>query len=165
MNGAHFHLVVNHFPIILPVIGILVMLAGLLFKSEPVQKTAFFLFVSGSVATFAAMASGEGAEEVVEKMAEISKDFIHRHEEAAETFAILNYILGVVSLAGLWAGFTKKSFFKAIAIAAVCLAAITMYFAQKTGTTGGEIRHTEIRSVSAGNAPVKNNESENEDND
>jgi hypothetical protein len=34
MNGAHWHLVVNHLPIIFPIVGVIVMITGLISKSE-----------------------------------------------------------------------------------------------------------------------------------
>lgn len=145
MNGAHFHLLVNHFPIILPIVGILVLVIGLIARSEAVKRTGHFIFILGAVASLVAMSSGEEAEEVVETLAGISESYIETHEEAAEQFAILTYILGVLAMLGLWASFKRKSFANIIAIATLVLAMITVFFAQKTGTSGGEIRHTEIR--------------------
>ena len=34
MNGAHVHLLLNHFPIIVMIVGFLIMVGGFLFKSE-----------------------------------------------------------------------------------------------------------------------------------
>ena len=98
MNGAHWHLVVNHLPIIFPIVGVIVMITGLISKSEAVKRTAFMIFVFGALAAIAAMNTGEGAEEVVENINGVSENFIESHEEAAETFAILSYILGGISL-------------------------------------------------------------------
>lgn len=145
MNGAHFHLLVNHFPIIVPIIGLLVLLFGLYFKSEAVKRTAYLLFVLGSIFSILAMASGEEAEEIVEERVEVSETYIESHEEAAETFAILSYLLGVFSLFGLWASIKQKSFANIVSIVTIIVALVALFFAQKTGTTGGEIRHSEIR--------------------
>jgi len=38
MNGAHYHLVVNHLPIIIPVIGLLVLIGGFIVQSEIVKS-------------------------------------------------------------------------------------------------------------------------------
>lgn len=37
MNSAHLHLVVNHLPIIFPIVGVIVMITGLVSKSEAVK--------------------------------------------------------------------------------------------------------------------------------
>ena len=102
MNGAHWHLVVNHLPIIFPVVGAIVMITGLISKSEAVKRTAFMIFIIGALTVIAAMTTGEGAEEVVENINGVSENYIENHEETAETFAFLSYILGGISLFGLW---------------------------------------------------------------
>lgn len=145
MNPAHFHLLVNHLPIIFPIVGILVMLAGFVTKSEVVKRTACFIFVMGAVTTIAAMTSGEGAEDIVEKINGVTKDVIHEHEETAEKFAVLSYLLGAISLFGFWSSLKQKSFAKTVSYVALVFAFVMIFFAKQTGTTGGEIRHTEIR--------------------
>ncbi|CAM3413211.1 DUF2231 domain-containing protein [Flavobacterium longum] len=150
MNDAHWHLVVNHLPIIFPMAALIVLATGLVSKSEAVKRTAYLLFVIGALTSAAAMATGEGAEEVVENLNGVSENYIETHEEAAETFALMSYILGVLSIIGLWANFQKKSFSKWVSIAVALFALVVLFFAKATGTTGGEIRHSEIRA----NAPA-----------
>lgn len=145
MNEAHIHLLVNHFPIIVPIIGILIMLGGLYFRSETVKRTAYAVFILGAILTIPAIVSGEGAEEVVERIQGIDKSFIKTHEDMADIFAVLSYILGGVSVFGLWASIKRKSFSKTLAIITILFSLIVLFFATKTGTSGGEIRHTEIR--------------------
>jgi hypothetical protein len=70
MNGAHWHLVVNHLPIIFPLVGAIIMVIGLVSKSEAVKRTSYFIFILGALASVAAMTTGEGAEEEVENIAE-----------------------------------------------------------------------------------------------
>lgn len=41
MNGAHWHLVLNHLPIIFPIVGVKVMITGLISKSEDIKSTSF----------------------------------------------------------------------------------------------------------------------------
>ena len=62
MNQAHFHLLVNHLPIIVPIIGVVVLLSGIIFRSEIVKRVAYFVFIIGALATLPSMLSGEGAE-------------------------------------------------------------------------------------------------------
>ncbi|MEQ8547125.1 MAG: hypothetical protein RIC03_04410 [Cyclobacteriaceae bacterium] len=167
MNGAHWHLVTNHLPIIIPLMGIVIMVGGILFKSEILKRAAYSIFILGSLSAIVAFSTGEGAEEIVEKIQGMDEQFIKTHEEAAETFAILLYVLGMISVIGLWANWKKKSFSNTISIAALTFAIITLYSAKETGTTGGEIRHTEIRADSAnsGNNANQNSEQEEDDDD
>jgi len=146
MNDAHFHLVVNHLPIIFPVVGVIVMIGGIIFRSEAVKRMAYVIFILTAFATIAAMSSGEGAEEVVENIGGIEESFIESHEESAETFALLAYVLGAISLFGLWASLKRHKFSTIVSMITIAFALLVLYFAKQTGTTGGEIRHTEIRS-------------------
>lgn len=145
MNQAHFHLLLNHLPIVIPCVGLLVMLAGYVLKSEIVKRVAYGIFIAGAIATVPAFLTGEGAEEVIENLPGINEQFIKNHEEVADTFAILCYILGGISAVGLWANWKRKPFSNVVALATIVFCFVVFYFAKQTGTTGGEIRHTEVR--------------------
>ena len=144
MNGVHIHLVVNHFPIITPILALLILIAGFIFKSQIVKRVAFALFIFGSLFTFAAMATGDGAEDFAEELEIASHLTIHAHEEHAEIFAILSYVLGAFSLVSLWSNVKGKDFAKVLAYVTLAFSLIVIYFAQQTGSSGGEIRHTEL---------------------
>jgi uncharacterized membrane protein len=162
MNEAHVHLATNHLPIIIPFIALVVLLIGMFSKSDAVKRTAFFLFILGAIATFPAFESGEEAEEIVEHMAGVSHDLIHEHEEKAELFMVLSYLLGALSLVGLWANWKKKKFADTLMYVIALYSIIVLYMAKEAGTSGGEIRHQEIRSTFK-KAVEKNGEKEHED--
>lgn len=146
MNDAHLHMVVNHFPIIGTILGFGILIAGIVLKNNSIKNTAFVLFIVAAVFAAFSMATGEGAEELVEDMPSIGKQIIHEHEEMAEKLALVLYVLGVISLLGLILDFLKNARVQLISYIALVIAAVGIFFAQQTGTTGGEIRHTEIRS-------------------
>jgi hypothetical protein len=109
------------------------------------------------------MKSGEEAEDVVENISGVTENYIESHEESAEVFSILTYILGGLSLLGLWTNFKKKSITNVTGIAVLVFSFGVVYFGLETGTTGGEIRHTEIRANSQ--APATNDKNETDDDD
>ncbi len=146
MNNAHLHLVVNHLPIIFPIVGIIILLIGVFTKSEVSKRNAYTIFILGAIASIAAMATGEGAEEAVENISGVSESLIKTHEEAAELFAGLSYLLGGVSLIALISNLRNFGINKLMPFVVLIITAATLYFAQEAGRTGGEIRHTEIRS-------------------
>lgn len=164
MNAAHFHLVVNHLPIIFPIVGVIVMITGFIFKSDAVKRTAFLIFIIGALTSIAAMTSGEGAEEVVENISGVTETYIERHEESAELFSILTYILGGLSLLGLWASIKQKTFSNIANLSVLIFALVVIYFGKETGTTGGEIRHTEIR-ANFNEPPIKQKQNQSEQDD
>lgn len=149
MNDAHLHLVVNHLPIIFPIVAVLLLVAGIFLKSSPTRRNAYAVFILGAVASAIAMATGDGAEEAVEHIAGVSENFIKTHEEAAELFAGVSYFVGAVSAFALFSEIRNLKFSKFLAPIVLLLSLGMMYFAQEAGRTGGEIRHTEIRSSAA----------------
>lgn len=145
MNDAHLHLVVNHFPIIGIIFGIGILIIGLIIKNQSIKNTAFVLFIIAAIFGFASMNTGEGAEEIAEKLPGVTEQLIETHEELAETFSLFLYTTGLLSLVTLVLVYLKNNLAKITTIATVSIAIIAVYFAQQTGTSGGEIRHTEIR--------------------
>lgn len=145
MNDAHYHLVVNHFPIIGTILGLGILIAGIIFKNATVKNVSYVLFVIAALFAAFSMGTGEGAEETVEDMPNIGKQIIHEHEELAEKLALVLYALGVVSLVGLYTNYKNHSKAKLLSIFALIIAIIGVFLAQQVGTSGGEIRHTEIR--------------------
>jgi len=145
MNDAHLHMVVNHFPIIGTILGLGILITGIILKNNSVKNTAYVLFIVAAIFAAFSMGTGEGAEEMVEDMPSVGKQIIHEHEEMAEKLAIVLYVLGLISLAGLYLNFKNNAKAKFVSFVAVLVAIVGVYFAQQTGTTGGEVRHTEIR--------------------
>lgn len=145
MNEAHLHLLVNHFPIIGTILGLGILITGIILKNNSVKNTAYVLFIIAAIFAFFSMATGEGAEELVEDMPTIGKKIIHEHEEIAEKLALVLYVLGVISITGLYFNFKNHSKAKLLSYTVLIVSIVAVFLAAKAGTSGGEIRHTEIR--------------------
>ncbi len=175
MISAHYlHLLINHFPVILPIVSLFLFLSYLLIKNENTKKTiimiAYIILIFSAIITYPTFVSGGNAEELIEKLDNVEEVFIERHEEIAETFAYLSYLLGAISIVGFWSVFKSKPFAKYIYYVAFVVTFIVIIISGQTSNTGGEIRHQEIRSdFKLGNINNKQNknsnaENENEDN-
>lgn len=160
MNDAHLHLLVNHFPIIGTIFGLGILIAGIVFKNNTVKNVSYIIFIVAAIFAFIGMSTGEGAEELVEDMPNIGKEIIKEHEELAEKLAIVLYLLGAVSLFGLYANIKNHSKAKLTSFLVLVIAVIGVVLAKSVGTSGGEIRHTEIR---ANGQPIQSNETEDND--
>jgi len=145
MNDAHLHMAVNHFPIIGTIFGFGILIVGLVLKNKTLQNTSYVLFIVAAIFAAFSMGTGEGAEEIVEDMPSIGKQIIHEHEELAEKLAVLLYVLGSLSLIGLYLNFKNHSKAKLLSFFVLGIATAGLFLIQKVGTSGGEIRHTEIR--------------------
>lgn len=157
MNDAHLHMVVNHFPIIGTILGLGILITGMILKNNSVKNTAYVLFIVAAVFAAFSMGTGEGAEEMVEDMPNIGKRIIHEHEEIAEKLALILYLLAAVSLTGLILNLKNHSKAKLISFIAAIVAMGAVFIATLVGTSGGEIRHTEIRNENTfSNSPNEN---------
>ncbi|MEC5156703.1 hypothetical protein [Chryseobacterium sp. MP_3.2] len=146
MDELHLHLVVNHLPIIFPIVGIIILLIGIFTKSEVTKRNAYIIFVLGAITSVAAMVTGDNAENFATKIAGFSENLIEKHEEVSEIFAILTYVLGAISILSLIGSLRNSVLSKFSPLVVGILTIICLFFAQRVGTSGGVIRHTEIRS-------------------
>ena len=145
MNDAHLHLMVNHFPIIGTIFGLGILLAGIIFKNNAIKNVSYVIFIVTAIFAYIGISTGEGAEEIVEDMPNVGKQIIHEHEEFAEKLALVLYLLGAVSLFGLYANLKNHSKAKLTSYLALVIAIVGVVLAKSVGTSGGEIRHSEIR--------------------
>lgn len=162
MNDAHFHLVVNHLPIVGILIGFLVQLAGLIMKKPQVKNTALAIFIFSALTAIVAFLTGEGAEEIVENLPGISETLIHKHEEQAELFLTMVLILGGVALLTFIFQLKKMALAKYSFVLVLVLSAVSIFISKNVGTSGGEITHIEIRS-DANVIQLKSNDNHDDD--
>lgn len=150
MNNTHFHLLLNHFPVIGTLIGSGLLLWGIIKKQDQLKYAAAIVFIVMAVVAIPVYLTGEPAEESVEKLPGVSEAMIEMHESAANIAIWLMGITGIVSLAGLLFAAKKNPLANTVYITAFILSAICFAAMARTGYYGGQIRHTEIRSNSAG---------------
>jgi uncharacterized membrane protein len=165
MNEAHWHLVVNHFPIIGTIFGLGILIAGLVLKNKTSVNTAYVIFIVAAIFALASMSTGEGAEEMVEDLPSVGDQIIHEHEEMAEKLALVLYILAGFSIIGLVLNIKNHSKAKLVTYLVLIISVVAVILGKETGTTGGEVRHTEIRANATPNAITNEavNESEQDD--
>lgn len=165
MNAAHSHLIINHFPIIGLILGIIVLLIGILSRSSVTRRVGLFLFLVAGITAIPAFSTGEGAEEIIEHMpsaaacgadcscshdvvdkaSEQTHHLIHEHEEKAEALMPLMWGIIGLSLIALFLEWKKKSMAFVASIVVLLVGVLAAYFAKEVGNSGGEIAHPEVR--------------------
>jgi len=145
MNAAHFHLMVNHLPIILPIAGLMVMVFGFIFRSDLVKQVAYFIFICSAIAAFLALESGGKAAGLIKELPWAEPSFIKQHATTANCYAWMSYGLGIWSIIGAWVNYKDKKYEEVFSVVATLFAVVMLFFGARTATTGGEIRHKEIR--------------------
>lgn len=147
MNPAHFHLLLNHLPIVATIIGTLVLISGIILKNNTtIKQTALGILIFSSLTAIPAYISGEGAEEIAENLPGVSEQFIETHEDQGKLFLIANIITGIIATITLFLSIKKNNVSNMLFYVVLLIALINCFFAKQVGTSGGEIRHTEIRS-------------------
>jgi hypothetical protein len=111
------------------------------------------------------MYTGDGAEEMVEDLPNVGDQIIHTHEEMAEKLAIVLYVLGTFSIAGLVLNIMNHSKAKFITYIVLLISVTAAFLGKQTGTTGGEVRHTEIRGNVVNQVGASQGESAEKDDD
>ena len=99
MDGQALHLAVNHFPIILALVGAAAALLAFVTRKRGVLLYALATLTLAGLASYPTVLTGDEAEEVLEKRWFIDKAQIKDHEESADISNILLLITGVVSAA------------------------------------------------------------------
>lgn len=146
MSQAHLHLIITHLPVFGSILGALVLGYAIWSKSDQTKKAAYFLFILSAVGAGIAYATGEGAEEAVEKLPGVSESIIKQHESFAMYALVSLIVLGVSSLLALLLTYKKTVFAKTASLITLLLSLVSFALVAQTGYLGGQIRHTEIRS-------------------
>jgi predicted membrane channel-forming protein YqfA (hemolysin III family) len=147
------------------IIGIGILAYGQILKNDEIKKVALVTFVLMAILTIPVFLTGEEAEETVEHIAGFSEQLIESHEELAEIAIWLMGLLGILSLISFFAIIKNLSFAKTISLITLIVSFGTFGLFAKVGSTGGEIRHSEIRANNVNNDNGIFNSSENEEHD
>jgi uncharacterized membrane protein len=98
LDWPHIHIMINHFPVILVVMGALAALLGTVRGRRGIWLYATATLTLAALATMPTYFSGEPAEKALHKPWYIARDAIHVHEDAALIAAILTGVAGLVAL-------------------------------------------------------------------
>jgi hypothetical protein len=149
MNGPHWHLLLNHIPVLGTAFSLGLLAFAIWRKSDEVKKAAFGALVIVALLTVPAYLTGEPAEGMVTGLPGVSKTFIEHHEDAATTAFVGVLVVGVGALAGLILfrrGKTVPGWFGSLILVALLIVSGLMAW---TANLGGQVRHTEIRGAPA----------------
>ncbi|GAB3739119.1 DUF2231 domain-containing protein [Spirosoma lituiforme] len=152
LNGAHWHLLVNHFPIVGSLLTTIILGYGLVRRQESIVQLSFGLFILMSVATLLTNQTGERAEHYLNSIHALDRPRLHVHEEAADVANIGMYLVGILSLLALsWQRARQLRFLPGLIFV---LSIITFGLMANVGRLGGLIRHTELYEESTNSAPT-----------
>lgn len=152
MNSAHLHIVLNHFPLVITIITLLVAAVAFITKQPVIKRLALGMMVLIALSSAAAFLSGRAAEEEKFGPGSPAMTQIERHEASASVTWIVGLVAGAVGLGGLL--MSRRVTDVPIPIMAVAVVAllVSAFFFMRTSNLGGQISHPEIRSDPASKA-------------
>lgn len=144
MSSVHFHLLLNHFPVIGTLIAIALLAVAIVRRSNDVAKVSFGLLAALGAISLLVFFTGEPAEEAVENLPGFSEAITERHEEFALAATIVLASIGAFALAVL-AILRNREVPRWITLGVFMLSLIGGGMMGYTAMLGGQVRHTEVR--------------------
>lgn len=146
MDFSHYHLLLNHFPIIGAIVGVGLLLLSFCVNGQDLRRSSLIVFVVTALLTIPAFISGFGAQvELLENPA-VSNDVIQRHLGSAELVVWFMGLTGALAAIGLWqygGRPMRTTRWQTWVILLVSLATVVLL--ARTGNTGGQILHSEVQ--------------------
>ena len=142
---THLHLLLNHFPIIVTVLGLLLIAVAVWRKSDALARVALAFFVGGALSALPTYLTGESAEHTVRHLPGVTRELIEAHSDSAVISAIFVGLLGLFALWALWRFRTAAMLPTWVVRVALVASIIGSGLMSWTGLLGGQVRHTEVR--------------------
>src|SRR5207302_433567 len=145
MNYAHLHLLLNHFPIIGTIIGLSLLLLSFVGDNRDLRRSGLIIFAAGALLAIPAFLSGFGARIMLSRDPGVSSALLERHEAAAMLSLWFMETTGGLALVALWRSHRTPRRARWHLPVVVLFALLTVGLMGRTGETGGDIRHPEMR--------------------
>ena len=145
MNGAQLHLALNHFPVVISLLSLVLLLWYWAGKSPDLKNAGLAFVILGGAFTGIAYFTGEPAEGVIEKLPGFSESLVHEHEEAAEFALIISGISALHAFAVFMLSRRKPKLAFGALIVVTTLTLLNCAVFLRTAHLGGLIKHEEIR--------------------
>jgi uncharacterized membrane protein len=144
VNYAHLHLLLNHVPVIGSIVGLGLFLISFFGKNEDLRRSSYIIFAAVALITIPAFLSGFGAQQMI-KGPGVSDALISRHEGSALLSLWFMELTGAIALIGLWQSQATAPPPRWNVSAVMLFSVLTVVLMARTGNTGGDIRHPEVR--------------------
>lgn len=101
MEASQFHTLINHYPMVLSMIGVILLVVGLWRKSDKLKRISLWMFFVIALISTAVFGSGEVAGKNSGLLAAPSGELIRNHQQAARLTFLLIGATGLTSVFGL----------------------------------------------------------------
>ncbi len=147
MNAPHWHLAINHLPVVGIFLVVLLLGYALVRGRGELYGVSLGALVLLALATVPVFFTGRSADEALMEFADFDDKLVRVHEAAANLAFLGVGILGVVALAMLWFGRRLPHPSRGMATVMFVLALAETALMGRAANLGGNIRHPEIRAT------------------
>lgn len=144
INGVEVHLAINHFPILLSLIGAAVLAIGVFLRLRQTQVVGLCIVVCGALAAIPTYLSGTPARNIAQNYPVVTELAVVAHQQAAFYAFIALEVVGVVACYLLWQFAWRKSVSRRSLAAILVLTLVAFSLLARTAHLGGRIRHEEL---------------------
>ena len=102
MNPAYLHLLVNHFPIVLSVVGAAMIVLAIVLRRESLWRFGMGCVALAGLGALAAFFTGQAASHVMRRAWYVQRATIGAHEEAGELALWVILVAAVICAYALW---------------------------------------------------------------
>jgi glucan phosphoethanolaminetransferase (alkaline phosphatase superfamily) len=147
-NAAHWHLVLNHLPVVGSFAALLLLGWAWIKNTDDLKRVALASLVVVAAVAIPAFLTGEPSERHLKGLQGVSSRWMSNHEDLAEISLWVTVAVGALALAALIAFRKVNSLPRWVVgvLLAACL--VVCGFMARTANYGGKIRHSEIRTYS-----------------
>lgn len=144
MNGAHLHLMLNHFPAIGGIFSSMLLFAGVAFKNTSFRKAGLAILIISGLIAIPTLLSGDDAIDTLTAIGQ-KNNLIRPHAMAAKVAFWVLEITATIGLITFYLTFRKEELSKKLTIITFMGTLIATCLFLNVNNLGGMIRHTEIR--------------------
>ena len=141
---AHIHLLLNHFPTVAFLIGLVLFIIAFFMKSDHLKRIGLGIFLIVSLLSIPVYMTGKAAQGAIKDQKGISAVLTETHQDAALLAITFMEITGVLAWIGLWQFRRLSRASKGNLVSVLAFALITFALMARASYIGGEIRHPEI---------------------
>ncbi|MCL6624506.1 MAG: hypothetical protein K6T17_07830, partial [Fimbriimonadales bacterium] len=156
--SAHWHLIVNHLPVLGFMFSVMLLLLGFLMRSVDVKRAALLGMVLSALFGVVAFLTGEPAEEIVEGLPTVSREFLEQHESMGKIAMYGGVGAGLVALIALFFQRRRVEVLRVWGVIGLVVGIAASGLFGYTAFLGGKVNHPELRGGVTGGTGGKEHE-------
>ena len=147
MEASQFHILINHYPMILTFVGMILIALGIWRKHDKSTRAAYWIFAAVMLIGTASFATGEIAGHQNRMLTGPAGDAVRAHQQASRLAFLSIGCAGLASVFGLVTSYRKSASTKWSAVIALIIAIAGSILVTRTTLLGRQIKFADVGSA------------------